>query len=113
MHFPENVLLIVENRMSRLDLGKTLALTGRTVFLARSAEQAAKILNQDNTIRLVFAEAKIPGTIDGVELIDEIRLRWPSIRVEIAHTNLTKPVRLGELVSRWQSANCGSIRRTT
>ena len=46
-----------------------------------SAEAALKLLEEDGRFDLVFSDIVMPGTIDGVGLVGEIRTRYPDLPV--------------------------------
>lgn len=97
--------------MLRLDLSEAIKLTGRDVVHVSSADAALEVLQQDNSIGVVLTDIRMPGRMDGIELAEQIRRRWPSVRVVISSGNiatdircqnrkaalLTKPYRLTEL----------------
>ena len=105
------VLVVEDELLVRLDLSEAIKLSGRDVVHVSSADAALKVLQKDETIGVVLTDIKMPGRMDGIELAEQIRLRWPSIRVVISSGNiatdvrcqnleaalLTKPYRLTEL----------------
>lgn len=63
---------------------------GFVTFSARNADEALRILNQEQ-IDAVITDFNMPG-ISGLELISQIRNRWPSIKCILASGYLDEPV---------------------
>jgi len=75
-------VLIVEAealiRMESVDIVKD---AGFTAVEALNADEAVRILATRSDIRVVFVEAKISGSIDGLTLAHVIRDRWPPVHL--------------------------------
>lgn len=67
-------ILIVDDRLSRLLLARTLEKAGYGTELADSAEKANEILNRGEPIILMICDLTMPGT-DGLAFLAEIRSR--------------------------------------
>jgi CheY-like chemotaxis protein len=82
---PRAVVLVVEDqpliRMGALDL---VASAGFEALEARDADEAIRILESRDDIRLVFTDVEMPGTMDGVKLAHYIRDRWPPVLLLVA-----------------------------
>jgi CheY-like chemotaxis protein len=48
---------------------------------AADADEAIRILESRNDIRIVFTDIQMPGSIDGVKLAHAVRNRWPPIKL--------------------------------
>ena len=48
---------------------------------AGDAGEAIRMLEARPDIRLVFTDAEMPGTMDGIELAHYIRNRWPPVKL--------------------------------
>jgi len=48
---------------------------------AANADQAIKILEARNDIRVVFTDINMPGPMDGLKLAAAVRDRWPPIEI--------------------------------
>ena len=51
---------------------------------ASNADEAIRILEADPTIRLVFTDIDMPGSMDGLKLAHYVRGRWPPIKLIVA-----------------------------
>src|ERR1700704_4477290 len=72
------VVLIVEDELLiRMDIADTFEAAGFKVFQAATAVKAIEILEREPTIRVVFTDIDLPGTMDGIELAPHVRHRWP------------------------------------
>jgi CheY-like chemotaxis protein len=48
---------------------------------ASNAEEAIRILESRDDIRIVFTDINMPGSMDGIKLAQAVRGRWPPIRI--------------------------------
>jgi CheY-like chemotaxis protein len=72
------VVLVVEDEpLIRIDLADRLARRGCASLEAGSAAEAIAILEQHPEITVVFTDVQMPGTMDGVQLANYVRKRWP------------------------------------
>lgn len=67
---------------------------GLTVVEAHSADDAMTLLRSGIAVDLVFTDVRMPGTMDGVELVRRIRTDFPGIRVVMTSGNLTQEERI-------------------
>ena len=54
------------------------------MFKAADADEALLALRADKSIKLLFADIKMPGTIDGLELVRIVRIERPAVKIVIA-----------------------------
>jgi CheY-like chemotaxis protein len=74
--------LVVEDEVVlRMAVSAHLRDAGLVVIEAVDAEEAVELLNANRTIRLVFSDITMPGTMDGDQLADWISGRYPEIRI--------------------------------
>jgi adenylate cyclase len=66
------ILIVDDDRLSRLLLARTLEKAGYGTELADSAEKANEILNSGEPIILMICDLTMPGT-DGLAFLAEIR----------------------------------------
>lgn len=80
----KEVVLVVEDepllRMMAMDLVED---AGFDVVEAANADEAVKILEARNDIRIVFTDIDMPGSMDGMKLALAVRDRWPPIDIII------------------------------
>jgi two-component system, response regulator PdtaR len=48
---------------------------------ASNADDAIRILESRNDIRIVFTDINMPGSMDGIKLAQAVRGRWPPIKI--------------------------------
>ena len=76
------VLLIVEDDILVRTVAVEIAYdAGFSVLQASDADEAIRILQSRSDIGVVLTDIDMPGTLDGLELAQAIRHRWPSIQV--------------------------------
>jgi two-component system, response regulator PdtaR len=68
-------------RMVAVDL---VADMGFPVYEAGGADEAIGVLERRRDIGAVFTDVNMPGTMDGLELAQCVRRRWPSIGLIVA-----------------------------
>jgi two-component system, response regulator PdtaR len=74
------VILVVEDEsLLRLNAVDMFVDAGYTVLEAANADEAILILEQRADIRVVFTDVNMPGSMDGLKLVQAIRKRWPPV----------------------------------
>jgi CheY-like chemotaxis protein len=77
-----SVVLVVEDepviRMLAMDIVDEAGFQG---IEAANADEAVRILEGRDDIRIVFADIDMPGSLDGMKLAACIRDRWPPIEI--------------------------------
>jgi DNA-binding NtrC family response regulator len=71
------VLIVQEELLLRMDVVETFEAGGFKVFQVGTAEEAIEVLQREPTIRVVFTDIDLPGTMDGLALAHYVRQRWP------------------------------------
>jgi len=76
------VLLIVEDdplvRMAAVGIAEE---AGFSVLEATDADEAIRVLQGRSDVRVVFTDIDMPGSMDGLELAQAVRNRWPPVEV--------------------------------
>ena len=79
------VLLVEDEVLIRMCVGEALVDAGFVVIEAGHAHEAIAILERDHdTVRVVFTDEQMPGTVDGVALAHHTRRHWPWIGLLVA-----------------------------
>jgi CheY-like chemotaxis protein len=110
---PREAVLVVEDeplvRMVALD---ALSDCGLVAYEAADAEEALGVLDAHSDIGLVFTDVNMPGSLDGVKLVQRIHKLWPKIELIVTSGRellmdrqlpdhgsfLAKPYRMGQLI---------------
>jgi signal transduction histidine kinase/CheY-like chemotaxis protein len=75
-------VLVVDDDIEVADLaGQLLEACGYSVKLAHRAKAALDLLNGGEPVDLVFSDIIMPGGMDGVQLAEELRRRFPKVSV--------------------------------
>jgi two-component system, response regulator PdtaR len=85
-----------------------VAAAGSEAIEASGADEAIRILDVRNDVRLVFTDVGMPGTMDGIKLSHYIRDRWPPVKLIVASGKAI----LDESHLPW-AANSGSVANFT
>ena len=76
----EVILVVEDNEAMRRVIRRQLMVLNYQVIGASSAEGALALLER-TPVALVLTDVVMPGGMDGIELADVVRSRWPSVRV--------------------------------
>ena len=75
------ILVIDDEDIVRLSCSRTLTPEGYDLRMAKNGEEGLKMLEEDS-FDLVLTDLKMPN-MDGIEVLANIKKRWPSIDVVI------------------------------
>ena len=75
------VLIVEDDFFIRTDTVNMATQEGFVVFEAANADEAISILEAHPEIGLVFTDIEMPGTMDGLKLVEYVRHRWPPIKL--------------------------------
>lgn len=78
-----SVLVVEDETLIRFSVVAQLEDAGFEVFEAANADDAIEILNVTPSIRLLFTDIDMPGTMDGLKLAAAVRNRWPPVKIVI------------------------------
>ncbi len=93
------VVLVVEDEgLIRLDIVDAIEEAGYRTLEADNADDALALLEAHPEVCAVFADVRMPGTIDGVELAHIVRDRWPPVALIV--TSGHRLLRPGDLPDR-------------
>ena len=107
------VVLVVEDEfLIRIAICDELRDAGHRVIEAASADEALAILQSGMDVDLIFSDVRTPGSINGLELLAEVRKTFPGLPVIIVSGHvqpgtafddatdfLIKPYNLGNVVT--------------
>lgn len=80
MSFNHIKVLVVEDEPFLLMLAiDVVESAGYAAIGARNADEAIRILESDDAIRIVFTDIDMPGSMDGLKLARTVRGRWPPV----------------------------------
>jgi two-component system, response regulator PdtaR len=64
---------------------------GYEVLEAASADEALRLLDANDDVRLLFTDIRMPGEVDGLQLADLVQERWPTVKILITSGNTWPP----------------------
>ena len=67
----------------RMDVADQLRDEGFEVLEAGTADEAIRILERNDAIRILFTDIDMPGSMDGLKLSAAVRDRWPPIKIVV------------------------------
>ena len=75
------VLVVEDHPLVRMAVQEVMIEAGFKALDASSASAAIRTLEAGPDIRLVFTDAEMPGTLNGIGLAHYIRKRWPRVKL--------------------------------
>ena len=86
---PKSIALIVEDDHDLLQLtAMLLQESGFNTVECESAEAAlAVMLLGEQDVTMVFADIRLSGAMDGVDLASELKMRWPHLKIILTSGN--------------------------
>jgi CheY-like chemotaxis protein len=75
------ILVVDDEPLVRLSAIDMFEKAGHDVIEAANADEAIRILESRTDISVVFSDVQMPGSMDGLRLLQLIRDRWPPIRL--------------------------------
>jgi CheY-like chemotaxis protein len=76
------VVLVVEDEpLMLIDAVDLVSEAGFEAIGAKNADEAIRILESREDIRIVFTDVNMPGSMDGIRLAHAVRDRWPPIEI--------------------------------
>lgn len=81
------VLVVEDDEILRSLTVEAISLLGVCVMDCASADEALPMLEDSTSIALVITDVCMPGSMDGLELANVIRSRWPYLPVIVTSGN--------------------------
>jgi len=79
---PKSVVLVVEDEPILRQMAVSVVEdAGLEAIEAANADEAIRILEGRNDIRIVFTDVDMPGSMDGIKLAACVRDRWPPVEI--------------------------------
>jgi CheY-like chemotaxis protein len=75
------VLVVEDEPLIRLGLASVIEEAGYDVAEAANANEAIRVLENDQTVSLVLTDVDMPGGMDGIRLAHFVRDRWPPVQL--------------------------------
>jgi two-component system, response regulator PdtaR len=83
------VVLIVEDEpIVRFYECEVAEAAGFQTILVASADEALRELEGPVPVRILLTDVSMPGSMDGIELANMVRVRWPEIRIVIVSSHV-------------------------
>ncbi|HTH44414.1 MAG TPA: ATP-binding protein [Oxalicibacterium sp.] len=83
-HASASMLFVEDDPLVRETVAPALRAAGWDVEVACSGEEALRVLQAGATIRLVFSDIVMPGSINGIDLARIVRDHFPDTRIVLA-----------------------------
>jgi len=81
---PSVVLLVEDEMLVRMTAADELEEAGFQVLEATNADVALQVLEaRSDEVQVLFTDVDMPGSMDGMELAEQVHARWPHVRLLI------------------------------
>lgn len=77
------ILVVEDEPLIRLGLVSTIEEAGYDVIDAASADDAVRVLEANDDVRLILTDVDMPGSMNGIRLAHYVRNRWPPIALVV------------------------------
>jgi two-component system, response regulator PdtaR len=82
---PPVVLLVEDELLVRMTAADELEEAGFHVLEAANADVAMAVLEaRSDEVQVLFTDVHMPGSMDGMELAEQVHARWPHVRLLIS-----------------------------
>ena len=82
---PPIVFLVEDELLVRMTAADELEEAGFKVLEAANADVALKVLeSHSDEVVVLFTDVHMPGSMDGMELAEQVHARWPHVRILIS-----------------------------
>lgn len=78
------VLIVEDEPIVRFYESELAEGAGFPTLMAANADEALRELEESQAVRILLTDVSIPGSMDGLELANLVRERWPEVRIVIA-----------------------------
>jgi len=78
---PPAVLVVESEALVLTNIILHLQNVGFKVYEPTDSDNAIKMLEAHNDIRVIYTDIDTPGFMDGIKLATAVRIRWPSLRI--------------------------------
>jgi CheY-like chemotaxis protein len=80
---PHAVLVVEDEALLLISIADDLREAGYVVYEASNADQGIVLLEKHSSIRFLFTDIDMPGSMDGLKLSAYVKNRWPPIKILI------------------------------
>jgi CheY-like chemotaxis protein len=77
----EAILVVEDEALIRMVAVDALSDCGLRLYDAGDADEALEMIEEHPEIRLVFTDVNMPGTMDGLRLVERVHSLWPKIEL--------------------------------
>jgi DNA-binding NtrC family response regulator len=84
------ILIVEDEPMLLLMANDIVQDAGLHPLLAGNADEAIKILETRQDVCVVFTDVRMPGSMDGIGLVEAVRERWPPIQLLVVSAHLVE-----------------------
>jgi two-component system, response regulator PdtaR len=94
---PTTILVAEDEVFIRMDTSEWLRSQGFNVLEASNAGEAIQILDSGVTVALLFTDVRMPGALDGLDLVRYVEERYPQTKFLVTSGHML----VGEMPQTW------------
>lgn len=83
------ILVVEDDPLLLLDALDMVEDAGFTAYGASNADEAIQLLERHSSIRILFTDVDMPGSMDGLRLAQTVRDRWPPVSIMITSGHIS------------------------
>ncbi|PZN97216.1 MAG: response regulator [Alphaproteobacteria bacterium] len=95
------ILVVEDELLVRLMISEALRDEGYSVIEAYNADEALSILDAGKAFDLIISDVRMPGSMDGLGLLDRVRQQSPALPVILTSGHLEPEVALARGATRF------------
>ncbi|MGH6782004.1 MAG: response regulator [Sphingomonadaceae bacterium] len=77
------VLVVEDDPIIRMHASLLVEEAGYLAVEASTADEALAILERRDDVRILFTEVELPGSLNGLQLVDVVREKWPPVELMV------------------------------
>lgn len=83
MSDPIEIIVVEDEALILMAVSDYLSDYGFKVFEASNADEAIALLERHPSVRIVFTDIDMPGSMNGLRLAAAVRDRWPLVKIMV------------------------------
>ncbi|MEN3793669.1 response regulator [Fulvimarina sp. MAC3] len=86
------VLVVEDDPLLRMDAVDIVEDAGYRAYEAANADEAVELLSEHPSVRVLFTDVEMPGSMNGIELAERVHRQFPDMGIIIVsgHPRITK-----------------------
>jgi CheY-like chemotaxis protein len=87
-----SVLVVEDDVLVRMMISDALREEGCVVVEAATGDEAWEVLSSAAAPDLILTDVRMPGSIDGIDLAQRVRAKWPTMKLVVVSGHVQAPL---------------------